>query len=93
MRHGARAESAHFLLVGSMRKEQANGCAAVVSKKVARLSVSRHRLKRRMLFVMRPWCRGTIGLIVTAKSGAGTLPFSTLKEELEMLLSRVFGTL
>ena len=62
------------------------GCAAVISKKVARRSVDRHLLKRRMLSVMKEWCVPGSYLVVYAKGGAPSLPFKALKEELASLL-------
>ena len=47
---GKRLSSEHFGIVFSEIEE---GCAVVVSKKVARLSVTRHRIKRRVLEALR----------------------------------------
>ena len=63
----------------------AKGCAVLVSKKVARTAPARHLLKRRILSIIRPWCESGEGLIISARSGAPALPFSTLKEELAQL--------
>ena len=82
-----RAASSHFSL--SLRKtEGQGGCATVISKKIARLSVSRHLLKRRMLSVMKDYCAKDMALIVYARPGAATLPYQELKIELTELLSR-----
>lgn len=84
-----RLASTHFSL--SVREAQENGgCAVVVAKKVAKLSVSRHLLKRRVLSVVRPWCLATRALIVYARPGANTLPYPALEAELTELLSRAF---
>jgi len=84
-----RLASSHFSL--SIRENQdQGGCAVVVSKKVSRLSVGRHLLKRRVLSVIKPWCLPTRALIVYARPGSQTLPFPVLKTELEELLARAF---
>ncbi len=60
----------------------------MVSKKVARLSVARHLLKRRMLAVMRPWCSADHSLVAYARSGAPLLPYKELASELSALLTK-----
>ena len=82
-----RAASTHFSL--SVRStDGTGGCAAVISKKIAKLSVLRHLLKRRMLSVMKDYCSKNTALIVYARPGAATLPYQELKTELSELLSR-----
>lgn len=83
---GEKAHSTHFSIV--WKAAASGGCAAVVSKKVARRSVDRHLLKRRMLAVMKPWCSPKRSLIVYARGGATSLPYRVLAEELSLLLSR-----
>lgn len=85
-RDGSRAASPHFSL--SWGVARSGGAAVVVSKKVARRSVDRHLLKRRMLAVMRPFVREDRFLVAYARTGAHTLPFKALKEELTALLIR-----
>ncbi len=63
----------------------------MVSKKVSKLSVGRHLLKRRVLSVLKPWCLPTRALIVYARPGSQSIPFPALKQELEEILSRAFG--
>jgi len=87
---GARASSTHFSIMASPAAPGHGGCAVVVSKKVARLSVSRHLLKRRMLSVMRPWCSPDQALVAYARTGSSSLPFSELAKELSTLLTRTF---
>ena len=60
----------------------------VVAKKVARLSVSRHLLKRRVLSIIRPWCAPDRALVLYARPGSQMLPFPALKEELTDLMAR-----
>lgn len=82
-----RAASSHFSL--SVREAPQNGgCATVISKKVAKLSVSRHLLKRRMLSVMKPYCTKDRAVIVYARPGAAALPYPALAAELSELLAR-----
>jgi ribonuclease P protein component len=62
--------------------------AVVVAKAVAKRSVDRHLLKRRILSVLRPYFSEGRYVVVYAKKGALTLSFKALKEELAGLLSR-----
>jgi len=90
--HGpeTRVASPHFSL--SIRTATGQGgCAAVISKKVAKLSVTRHLMKRRILAVMRPWCSPNQALVVYARPGSSALNFDTLSEELSELLTRAVG--
>lgn len=87
---GRRATSAHFSV--TIRKtQQTGGVAAVISKKVAKKSVDRHFLKRRILEILRPHTFPTLSLIVYARAGAPTLPFQALKQELSELVARAIG--
>ncbi len=82
-----RVASPHFSL--SLRQApETGGCAVVVSKKIAKLSVLRHLLKRRVLSVLKPYCAKDLALIVYARPGANALPYQVLKDELENLLER-----
>lgn len=65
--------------------------AAVISKKVAKKSVDRHLLKRRILEILRPQVSSSRSLIVYARAGASTLPFQALKQELTELIKRAIG--
>jgi len=67
---------------------ETKGYAVVVSKQVARLSVTRHRLKRQISAVMRAH-KLPSGLIVFARSGAPTLSFAQIREELEAGLKQI----
>ena len=80
-----RAASEHFSLTWGAK----GGTAAVISKKVAKRSVDRHLLKRRMLETMRPYAKEGHSLIAYARSGAPSLSFPELKRELVSLLARV----
>lgn len=85
---GVRGASTHFSYVATKTPGR-SGCAAVVSKKVAKRSVDRHLLKRRMLSVAEEFCTPGRSLIVYARAGSLSLPFSTLKKELGELLNRL----
>jgi len=85
-REGRRLIGEHFSLSYGPSKE--GGCAAVVSKQVAKRSVDRHLLKRRMLSVLRPWCKEDRFLIAYARSGSSSLSFGMLKDELQELLTK-----
>ncbi len=64
------------------------GASAVVSKAVAKKSVDRHLLKRRMLQVLRPFVREDRYLVAYARAGSPTLSFRELSHELSSLLTR-----
>jgi len=83
-----RATSAHFSL-STWDAPQKGGVAAVISKKVARLSVSRHLLKRRIMAVLAPYASSDRAIVVYARAKAASLPYSELKAELTELLARV----
>ncbi len=86
-RAGFRGSTAHFSAVWGPSLH-GGGAAAVVSKKVARRSVDRHLLKRRMLEAMRPYALPGRFLVVYAKGGSTTLPFRAVAEELQTLLAK-----
>ena len=84
-----RLTSPHFSL--SIRDTATHGgCAVIVSKKVAKLSVRRHLLKRRVLAVVRHECLPTRILMFYARPGAASLDFPSLEAELKGLLARAF---
>lgn len=86
-----RASSTHFSLSFRPVETGTGGCAVVVSKKVAKLAVSRHLLKRRIYTALRTECSPDNALIVYTRSGAASLPYAELQEELSDLLTRVNG--
>jgi ribonuclease P protein component len=81
-----RATSAHFSVTFS---RQGVGSAVVVSKKVAKSSVERHLLKRRVREAAAPWNSDVHALIVYARPGAAALPYSEIVSELTSLLQRI----
>lgn len=84
---GNRFSSAHLSLVCGPAV-RGGGCAVVISKKVARRSVDRHLLKRRLMAVLLPWCARDRFFVVYARTGSQTLPFHALQHELEGLLMK-----
>ncbi len=82
---GKRAVSAHFSVTTVQSPE--GRAAAVVSKKVARRSVDRHVLKRRILAVASPFVVPGRSFVVYTRAGSATLSYSLLKKELADLLS------
>lgn len=85
-----RAVSSHLSL-SYLDGAEIGGCAVVVSKKVARLAVSRHLIKRRIKAVLKEWCIPGRIIVVHARSGIAPVPFAALKEELDALLRSVFA--
>jgi ribonuclease P protein component len=81
-----RATSAHFSATCS---GAAVGCAVVVSKKVAKSSVSRHVVKRRTREAMRVACNDSRAVIVYARAGAAELSYDAIVEEISPLLQRI----
>lgn len=70
-------------------ESRAGGCAAVVSKKVAKGAMRRHLVKRRILSVVKPYCTHSRYLVVYAKMGADTVSFKELSSELTNILSNL----
>ena len=63
----------------------------MISKKVAKLAVTRHKLKRRVLAVVAPWCDKGRAVVVYARPGSALMGFPALSEELTALLARALG--
>jgi ribonuclease P protein component len=85
-RNAKKAVSTHFSATSSVLGV---GYAVVVSKKVAKSSVSRHLMKRRVREATRPFCDDSRAIIIYARAGAGTLPYAAIIEELSPLLQRI----
>jgi RNase P protein component len=79
--------SPSFTLVWGPSHE--GGIAAVVGKGVARRSVDRHLLKRRMITLMAPKADHTRFLIAYARGNAATLPQKAFIAEFSSLLGRL----
>ncbi len=82
-----RYSSPHFSL-SIQENGQYAGLGVVISKKVAKLAVSRHLLKRRISSVLAPFHTDSRALALFAKPGSKELPFSELKSELLGLLEQ-----
>ena len=82
-----RASSPHFSV--SYGESSKGGVAVIISKKVARLAVSRHLLKRRVLAVLRSFAHKNLILVVHTRPGAAAVPFPVLRDELNSLLRSI----
>ncbi len=85
-RSAKRGSTPHFSVICS---PLGVGSAVVVSKKVAKSSVQRHLIKRRVREVLAPWCSDSFGIIVYARAGTASLPYSEIQTELSPLLQRM----
>lgn len=83
-----RTHSAHFSVSYGHSPTLAGG-GIVVPKKIAKKSVDRHLLKRRMREVVRPYLSADQSLIVYAKPGAPSLSFPELNKELSALIEGI----
>jgi ribonuclease P protein component len=68
---------------------EARGYAVVVSKKVAKLSVTRHKIKRRVLEAFRALPPPSVALILFPKSAVAEMTYIEVREELATLLSKI----
>lgn len=84
---GKRAATRHFSI--SLTPSPSGRAAVVVSKKVAKKSVDRHLLKRRVLAVLAADLPAQYACIVYARAGSPTLSFKALAAEIQELLSSV----
>lgn len=84
-----RSASRHFS-ISYMESSPISGLAVVVPKKVAKKSVDRHFLKRRIRAIIAPWAIKGRALIVFARPEATSLPFSEIQAELTPLLQQSF---
>ncbi len=84
---GSRLASPHFS-VNWGSSPLLGGCAVVVPKKVARRSVDRHLLKRRVLEILRPWSAHDRFIVVYARTGSASLSFTVLTKEITGLLMK-----
>jgi ribonuclease P protein component len=85
LKRGRRLVSPNFTVVFS---EEAAGYAVVVPKKTARLSVARHRIKRRVLAALRALPLPS-ALIVFPKLSVGSVSYKDIQEELAVLLAKI----
>lgn len=82
---GRRLSSAHFSAV--LPREE-SGYAVIVSKKTARLSVARHRIKRRVLAALRSIAALPPALLIFPKSSVQNMAYRQVKDELSSLLAK-----
>lgn len=82
---GKRAVSAHFSV--TVAPSSVGKAAAVISKKVARTSVARHLLKRRIMAASLPFVADGRSFIVYARAGSPALSYRALERELSELLT------
>jgi len=85
IKNGRRLSSPHFSAIFS---SEAKGYAVVISKKVARLSVTRHRIKRRIFAALRTLPLPP-ALIIFPKSSASSVSYEDIKVEIKQLLSTI----
>jgi ribonuclease P protein component len=88
MKTGRRLSSPHLTAITS---KEGKGYAVVISKKVARLSVTRHRIKRHILAALRALPIGTLpsSLIILPKSSVSSVSYQDIKTEIAALLSKI----
>ncbi|MDO8231836.1 MAG: ribonuclease P protein component [bacterium] len=82
---GRRVSSKHFTAV---LPKEGRGFAVIVPKKVARLSVTRHLIKRRVLAALKSLPHPT-SLIIFPKASVKDIQYKDIKEELGTLLSKI----
>jgi len=85
LNHGKRFFSQNFSVT---IPEKAIGYAVVVSKKTARLSVTRHRIKRKVIVALKD-IKLPPALIIFPKSSITKMPMEDIKVELKKLLSKI----
>jgi len=86
LRGGRRISSSNFKVATF---DTISGNAVVVSKKVARLSVTRHRIKRQVLSVLRALHSPTRSLVVFPQSAVAQMKYQEIKTEITQLLSKI----
>lgn len=85
IRAGRRFSSPNFSAVAS---KEGRGYAVVVPKKVARLSATRHRIKRRVFAALRTLPLPP-ALIVFPKASAGSVSYQDARTEIAGILSKI----
>ena len=92
-RHGARAESAHFVMyAGRIRGDEKSRLGVTVSKRVG-VSVVRNAIKRRVREAYRSRLRAMlpegISMVVIARAGAGQLTSDAIGGELNATMRAI----
>ncbi len=85
LKSGKRAVSEHFSITYSKKTK---GCAVVVGKKIIKTSVGRHKIKRRVQYVLN-MSEINYSYVIFAKKGANLLSFMDLKKEISTLLDNI----
>ncbi len=67
------------------------GSAAIVPKKAVASAVARHRMKRRLRALLRPWSAKDQVIIISARTGAAELSFADMEHELSEALTGILG--
>ncbi len=83
--HGVRATIKHFSIIYS---NDYSGHAIIVSKKVAKKAITRHRIKRRVRAILRN-IDVSGGCIIFARTGADILDYKNMDSEIKELITRV----
>ncbi|MCB9808885.1 ribonuclease P protein component [Candidatus Nomurabacteria bacterium] len=80
------------LRVGTIASDAPTQCACVVSKKVSKISPTRHLIKRRVYSILREYLNQIPPsvIIVHIKRG-GDFSFDNLKKEIDEVMKQVFG--
>lgn len=81
---GKRAISAHFSITTTLSEH--GRAAVVISKKVAKSSVDRHRLKRQIVEILHPYVVPGRSCIIYARAGSTALSYQQLHTEITTLL-------
>jgi ribonuclease P protein component len=92
-RHGARAESAHFVMyAGRIRDDEKSRLGVTVSKRVG-IAVIRNAIKRRVREAYRLRLRAMlpegISMVVIARAGAGQLTSGAIDGELSAMMRAI----
>jgi ribonuclease P protein component len=85
---GRRVSSPHF---SAVVPRGVAGYAVIVPKKVARLSATRHRIKRRVREALRAQRELPPGLILFPKAAVAEMTYAEVSGELTALLSKIRG--
>ncbi|MBU6214327.1 ribonuclease P protein component [Patescibacteria group bacterium] len=88
LRNGRRISSEYFTAV---IPEKTSGYAVVVPKKIARLSVARHRMKRQVIGALQSFPLLPKSLIIFPKPSAFRLDSLHLRSDLAALLGRAMS--
>jgi ribonuclease P protein component len=86
--HAKRVQSEHFS-ISYTEPNKIGGFAVVISKKVAPLSVTRHRLKRQIRAVLGLYDHDRRAVVVFVRKGVPELSFTAIENELSLLLQSI----